>query len=1109
MAQKSTCEELEQRVRELEKAQLEHQIEKQVLQEQVLHYKVLMDQSLDGIAIIDQKHRVVESNKRFAEMLGYTTEEVARLHTWDWEAIATEAEIRSNFADLTKTKTTFETRHRRKDGTIYDAEVTACGAKLGDEAVVLTITRDITERKRTEEALKQEKDLLRRVVETSPSGITIVNDQGQITFANSQAEKVLGLAKKTITDRSYNQPAWRITDYDGNPFPDERLPFRLVMTTGQSVHDVRHAIEWPDGRKIFLSINAAPFFARSGTVSGMMATIEDITEHERALAALQESEQQFRKLYEESPIGMELYSSEGQLLNVNSACLDIFGVIDPDEIKGFNLFNDPNIPDEYKKKLRKGGGVRYEVQFDPEKIKESQAYQTTKSGIIHLDVQITRLGSNAKGAPGGYLVQIVDITARKQAEDNLSRANTRLEALWNVSSLDGSDLQTVSNHVLESIVKMTQSAYGFYGFVNGDETGMTIHSWTGKAMENCSIENKPSYFPICEAGVWGEAIRRRVPFILNDYCAMHPAKKGLPQGHVQLTKILVVPFLSKNRITSVAAVANRTTDYNQDDITQITSFLFSIQAIVNSKQAEERLRESEAFLDATAKIAKIGGWELDAQTLEVTWTKETYLIHDVPLDYKPSLQDAITFFHPEDRDKLTSAIQRSLENGEPYDLEIRFITARGNQLWTRTVCQPYIVNGEVITLKGIFQDISQRKRAEEEKEKLQAQLTQSQKLESIGTLAGGIAHDFNNILSPIMLHSEMAMMDLPADSPVHNSLKQIYKSGERARDLVKQILTFARKTKEERIPIKASSIVKEAVKFLRSTIPTTIDIRYECRTGLDIVLADPTQLSQIVMNLCTNAAHAMEEKGGSIEVILENETLEPDVSEQIIVSEPGCYLKLTVKDTGHGIEPGLLGKIFEPYFTTKAVGKGTGMGLALVHGIVKSYGGEITVQSDVGTGTCFCVYLQLVEGAGDVAETMADAAQFPGGTEKILFIDDELSAVNAMKPVLEKLGYEVTARTSSIEALELFREKPDRFDIIITDQTMPKMTGKELAGEILFIRPNMPIILCTGFSEQIDESVAKEIGILGFVMKPLVMRQIANKIREILDQKRSYNSAQQ
>lgn len=417
----------------------------------------------------------------------------------------------------------------------------------------------------------------------------------------------------------------------------------------------------------------------------------------------------------------------------------------------------------------------------------------------------------------------------------------------------------------------------------------------------------------------------------------------------------------------------------------------------------------------------------------------------------------------------------------------------------------YIVkdeNGRIQGMRTIVRDITDLKQIEQEKERLVAQLQQAHKMEAIGTLAGGIAHDFNNILSPIMIHSEMAMMGLPSDTPVQNSLKQIFKAGERARDLVKQILTFARKQEGERITIEISRILKEAIMLLRSTIPTTIDIRYDIDAEQDTVFADPTQLQQIIMNLCTNATHAMEEKGGILEVILENESLDPESAEQFSDLEPGRFVKLTVKDTGQGIEPEIIDKIFEPYFTTKEVDKGTGMGLALVHGIVKNYGGTITVQSEVGKGTAFHVYLPLVEEDVEVLlETREDSIQHSTGSERILFVDDDKAAVDTIQTMLEVLGYKVIARTSSIEALEAFRNNPQRFDLVVTDMTMPNMTGSELAKELMTIRTDIPIILCTGFSEQIDENLAKEIGIKAFVMKPIVMRDIAQTIRGVLDKK--------
>lgn len=409
--------------------------------------------------------------------------------------------------------------------------------------------------------------------------------------------------------------------------------------------------------------------------------------------------------------------------------------------------------------------------------------------------------------------------------------------------------------------------------------------------------------------------------------------------------------------------------------------------------------------------------------------------------------------------------------------------------------------GDIAGIVGVMSDITDLKRGEEEKALLQQRLQQSQKMESIGTLAGGIAHDFNNILFPILAHSELAMMRLPSDSPVQQNIQQIHNAAERAKDLVRQILTFAKKQKDERIPIKISSILKETVKLLRSSIPSTISIRCEINVDHDIILADPTQINQIIMNLSTNAVHAMEEQGGSLEIIVSNEYLDSESAKNFIELDSGRYVKLSVTDTGHGILPELIDKIFEPYFTTKGPGKGTGMGLSIVHGIVKKHGGEITVQSKVNHGTTFHVYLPSIEADSNVLEVIQDSDQFPTGVEQILIVDDEKITVDTIQSMLEWLGYKVTSRTSSIEALEAFRYNPKGFDLVITDQTMPNMTGKNLAKELMSIRQDIPIILCTGFSEQIDERRAKEMGIRAFIMKPIVMGQIAKIIREVLDKK--------
>lgn len=399
-------------------------------------------------------------------------------------------------------------------------------------------------------------------------------------------------------------------------------------------------------------------------------------------------------------------------------------------------------------------------------------------------------------------------------------------------------------------------------------------------------------------------------------------------------------------------------------------------------------------------------------------------------------------------------------------------------------------SGAVVNFVAVKRDVT----SEIDMEK---RLAQAQKMEAIGNLAGGIAHDFNNILSPILIHSELAMMELPEDSPLQTNMKQITVAGERASELVKQILTFARRTEKDRVPLKASLIVKEAVKFLRSTTPSTVQIHYEIIASKDTVFADPSQMHQIVMNLCTNAVHAMEETGGMLQVRLEDEFLEENNRKESWVGlHPGQYLKISVSDTGIGIHPDIIDKIFEPYFTTKGPGQGTGLGLAVIHGIVQSYGGDIHVESETGKGTTFRVLLPIAE--VEVLPNRETRAQLPRGDERILFVDDEPAAIAAIQPMLASLGYRVTSRNSSTEALELFRRQPHMFDLVITDQTMPHMTGKDLVRHMMAIRPDIPIVLCTGFSAQIDEEKAMEMGIKAFVLKPIVMKEMAHTIRNVL-----------
>ncbi|HME44546.1 MAG TPA: ATP-binding protein [Syntrophorhabdales bacterium] len=386
----------------------------------------------------------------------------------------------------------------------------------------------------------------------------------------------------------------------------------------------------------------------------------------------------------------------------------------------------------------------------------------------------------------------------------------------------------------------------------------------------------------------------------------------------------------------------------------------------------------------------------------------------------------------------------------------------------------------------------------EERRQLEEQLIQSQKMEAIGTLAGGIAHDFNNILAAMLGFTEMVLDDVSDNPHAREKMERVLKAGLRGRDLVRQILAFSRKSEGEREEIRLTSLVTETHGLLRSSLPSTIRMPLAITANDDYVLADQTQLQQVLMNLATNGAHAMREEGGDLTIGLSLATFSHGSSLPDPDLKPGTYVKLMVKDTGTGITRDVRQRIFEPFFTTKAPGQGTGMGLAVVYGIVKSHGGAVTVQSEVGRGSTFEVYLPRAK-KPEARKEEATTLELPAGTEWILFVDDEELLVEVAQGILESLGYRVTVAKHGSQAWNLFLEDPFRFDLVITDQTMPDVTGLSLARRMLSLRKDTPIIICTGYNETISADTAKEAGIRAFVMKPILRKELAETIRRVLD----------
>ena len=505
------------------------------------------------------------------------------------------------------------------------------------------------------------------------------------------------------------------------------------------------------------------------------------------------------------------------------------------------------------------------------------------------------------------------------------------------------------------------------------------------------------------------------------------------------------------------------------------------------KRAEKKLKESEKRFRNLYNNALVGLFRTricDGKLIQINQKYAAIAGYD---SIRECQQMFIASDHYADPKVRKQMLDKIIQNGEVKDVEAEIINKNGRHIWISFSARIY---PEDDYIEGVLVDISHRKH-------LEAQLQQTQKIESIGTLAGGIAHDFNNILSIIVGNVELAFDDIPESNPAHSNLEKIKAASFRATNIVRQLLNFSRKTPQKLQPMDIALVIKDALRLLRSTIPTTIEICQDIRVSDEIILADSTQIHQILMNLCINASQAMEQTGGNLtinvgKVMLDNKSLKeyPDL-------ECGKHIKVTVSDTGPGIDPKIMDRVFDPYFTTKEIGKGSGMGLAVVLGIVKSHGAAIIVDSKLGKGVTFSLFFPIVT---DNPEKEADIIrELSRGSEAILFVDDEEPIRDMTQKILKRFGYRVESTLNPEDALKLFKSKPDYFDLVITDMTMPQMTGARLSEMLMEIRSDIPVIICTGHSSLMDETKAKQLGIAAYVMKPVSMDEIATIIRTVLD----------
>jgi PAS domain S-box-containing protein len=679
----------------------------------------------------------------------------------------------------------------------------------------------------------------------------------------------------------------------------------------------------------------------------------------------------------------------------------------------------------------------------------------------------------------------------EQANEHLTHINERLKRIVDTTRTLSfcSEIETFGSQLLNEFGQHMLDSGGSLYFREEDGLRLVHSLDPGHATQFIP-------FPISENSVFQQVIADKKPVLIRDIAAEIDFSTSGWEDYKDGSS-LVFPLPDESgEITAILTLHSKTPPPFIEQDKEIGSILasYSCEAL-RAVRATESLRENEQQFRSILDNIRAGIIIVEIETKEIAYVNPTAaemiessakkVIGSICHDILCSLEK-------------NGCPVLDLGQGQKMDSSEQILkTSTGRELPILKTTTRTIYRGKECLLES-FVDLTAQKMAAAEKIALETQLRQAQKMEALGTLAGGIAHDFNNILSAVIGYTELSFLDLadPSD-PLHQKLESILHAGNRAKELVSQILTFSRMKEQILTPVSIAPIVKEALKLLQASLPANIELKDQISTQQK-VMADPTQIHQIIMNLCTNAYHAMEEKGGLLSVALTATSFDDPAFIPHADLSPGPYLQLTIEDTGTGISPVVMDSIFDPYFSTKDKNKGTGLGLAVVHGIVKSHDGAISVNSRMGVGSVFRVVLPAVEDATD--DENIKRPSLPRGDEKVLLVDDEKALVDIGCKMLERLGYDVKGVVGSIEALEIFKLSPERFDLVVTDLNMPGMAGDRLAQEITRIRPGVPIILCTGFSDRVDEKRARSLGIQKRLMKPLTMNSMATAVRSVLDE---------
>ena len=812
-----------------------------------------------------------------------------------------------------------------------------------------------------------------------------------------------------------------------------RLMKNIKIAHSRNLDFLNLSIKNREGQEIHLECSSA-LVKRGKSITGIIVIARDVTKNKQIGDALKISEERYRDLVENSGIAILIDDKDGNFTFFNNTSAKLFGY-SIEEMKKQSIKSIVH-PDDFKRVMK-----FHKRRILGHQVPSRYEFQGLRKDGSPIYLEVDSVEIREKGKVIGTRSYIWDITERKKMEEALRENEERLNILFEFAP-DAYYLTDLSGKLIDG----NKAAEEMIGYKREE--------LIGKSFLNLKVLPK-------------NQIHKAIVSLAKNAL-------GRPTGPDEFT----LSRKDKSQIT--VEIRTHPVKINNRIVVLVVA-----RDITERKHAEEERIFLSSAIEQTAEIVLITKIDSSIKYINHALEKITGYRKEEIIGQSPKV------FLGDGDENFIDKIQTVLNNGEAWSGLIASRKKDGTTYNAKVTASPIRNNtGNIISHVYVIQDVTQEVRMEN-------QLRQAQKMEALGTLAGGIAHDFNNILTSIIGYTEMAMDDVLYGTLLHSNLKEVLKAGTRGKDLVNQILTFSRQTTQKKKPVQLSIIAKEVLKFLRSSLPSTIKIRQNIKSD-SAVIADPTQIHQVLMNLCSNAADAMDLGGGVLELSIEDIELSADFIKKHPDLNSGPYLKLSVSDTGHCIDKSMMKRIFDPFFTTKKPGKGTGLGLSVVHGIVKSHGGAINVNSEPGKGTTFSVFFPRT--VSEIVTEKEEMVPIPMGNERILVVDDENQIVNLERQILERLGYQVVALTCPIKAIETFRAQPHSFDLVITDTSMPKSPGDKLVRKLLAIRSDIPIILSTGFNKRMTREKARLFGVSEYIMKPILRKDLAEAVRRVLDQ---------